>query len=201
MSMEKRELQKTWVRQLQDGSRSAFHELYQLYHQDIYAYAISLLKSKSLAKDLLQEVFIKIWEKREQLNPDLSFRSYIFTITRNMAFNTLAKAATQTKLKDEVFYKSQRRKTDTADYALLEHNYNKLKQKALENLTPRCRLVFEMSREGGKSYREISEELGVSENTVRNQISTALADIRMFLEKHGDVVFMMMFLMEMTQLL
>lgn len=196
MSEKRTEKDTALVNGLRRGNRSAFHELYCVYHQDIYAYAISLLKSKHLAEDLLQEVFIKIWEKRGQLNPHLSFRSYIFTVTRNMAFNTLAKAATQTKLKDEIFYKGRKRKTDTADYSLLEQNYNKLKQKALESLTPRCRLVFEMSRDGGKSYKEISEELGVSENTVKNQISTALADIRLFLEKHGDVVFLLMFLME-----
>ncbi len=193
MSGEKQEPQKILVSRLQKGSRSAFHALYELYHQDIYAYGISLLKSKSLAEDLVQDVFIKIWTKRKSLNPNLSFRSFIFTITRNMAFNMLTKAANHTKLKETIFYKEQH-KTKTADHTLLEHNYNRLKQKAIAGLTPRCRLVFEMSRNEGKTYSEISQELGISENTVKNQISTALADIRSFLEKHGDIVFTLVLL-------
>lgn len=197
MSQEKIERNHVLVSQLRKGNRLAFHELYRSYHQDIYAYSISLLKSKPLAEDLLQEVFIIIWEKRDQLDPDLSFRSYIFTITRNLAFKALAKAVTQAKLKDEVFYKSQSRKTSATDDSLLEGNYQKLKQRALENLTPRCRQVFEMSREDGQSYKEISEKLGISENTVKNQISAALADIRVFLEKHGDIVFTSAILIEL----
>lgn len=195
MSGEKQEPQKVLVSRLQKGSRSAFHELYKLYHQDIYAYGVSLLKSKSLAEDLVQDVFIKIWTKRKSLDPNLSFRSFIFTITRNMAFNTLTKAANHTKLKEIIFYKGQNQ-TKTADYTLLEQNYNKLRQKAIAGLTPRCRLVFEMSRNEGKSYSEISQELGISENTVKNQISTALSDIRNFLEKHGDIVFLLLFVGE-----
>lgn len=179
---------KNLIDRLREGDRQAFQKLYEMYHQDIYAYGFSLLKSKHLAEDLIQDVFIKIWTRRESLNSDLSFRSYIFTITRNMTFDTLVKASTQTKLKEAIFYKSPK-KSENADYQLLESNFEGLKKRALEDLTPSCRLAFEMSRNEGKTYKQIGKELGISENTVKNQISTALTDIRGFLKKHGDIAF------------
>lgn len=190
---------KILVAGLRKGSREAFEKLYQLYASDIYAFSMSLLKSKALAEDVVQEVFLKVWLKRSEINPDLSFRSFIFTIARNLAFNTLAKAANHSKLREVVFYKSQK-KESTVEEKLMEEHYEKLKDRAIRELTPSCKRVFEMSRKEGKSYQEISEELGVSINTVKNQISIALNAIRIFLAKHGDITFLLLFFMELYPL-
>lgn len=188
------------VRQLRERqSELAFRKLYEKYYRDIYAFGFSLLKSKARAEDLVQEVFLKVWINKKTLDPDLSFRSFIFTITRNLAFNTLSRAANSRNLKEEIFYKSQKN-TNTTDHKLRDANYKRLKEKALSELTPRCKQVFQMSRYEGKTYREIGDELGVSENTVRNQMSTALATIRDYLIKHGDIVFLMMFLSSIVSL-
>src|SRR5699024_2957413 len=143
-----------------------------------------------------QEVFLKVWFKRAQLDVELSFRSYIFTITRNLAFNKLSKAANNTKLRERLFY-SARHPDHKLDHKMMEEAYNELKEQAISNLTPRCRQVFKMSRNEGMSYEEISKELGVSINTVKNQMSTALASIREFLTKHGDFSFSVLLLIEL----
>lgn len=198
MAYTEQDSKKLIVINLKAGSSSAFRQLYTIYHNDIYAYSLSLLKSKARAKDLVQEVFMKIWLKRETLNPELSVKSFLFTITRNLAFNELSKAANKRKMREAVFYKSQK-VNDPADQQLMEAHYEKIKQQALAELTPRCKLVFEMSRQNEMTYQEISEELGVSPNTVRNQMSSALSTIKEYLLLHGDVVFLLVFLAELVQ--
>jgi len=181
------------VLRLQKGSESAFRNLFDRYRHDIYAYSLSILKSKDLAEEVVQEVFLKVWLNHEKLDAGLSFKSYIFTIARNLAFNNLAKAANEIKLKERLFYKSQTY-INLADTRLLEADYEKLKNRAIEELSPRCKLVFQMSRDDGKSHEQIAQELGISINTVNNQISTALASIKKFLSLNGDIVFLFIFL-------
>lgn len=181
------------VLRLQKGSEGAFRKLFDRYRQDIYAYSLSILKSKHQAEEVVQDVFLKVWLNHENLDPSLSFKSYIFTIARNLAFNILSKAANDQKLKDRIFYKSQVAYNLT-DVRLLEDDYEQLKNRAIEELSPRCKQVFQMSRNDGKSYEQIAKELGVSANTVKNQMSTALNSIREFLTLNGDIVFLFIFL-------
>lgn len=190
-----KDTEKLLVPKLQKGNERAFQKLFELYQQDIYAYSLSLLKSKHQAEEIVQEVFLKVWLNRKKLNPELSFKSFIFTIARNLSFNFLAKAANNNKLREAIFYKSQQRLNST-NRQLIEDDYEKLKRHAIAELSPRCKLVFQMSRRDGKSYQEISRELGVSVNTVKNQMSSALATIKEFLMVHGDIVFLFAFLIE-----
>lgn len=195
MSLKDDSTYKILVSQLKEGNKLAYRKLYDHFYSDVYAYSISLLKSKSIVEDIVQEVFIKIWMKREELNPELSFRSYIFTITRNMAFNKLSKAANHVKLREQLFYNTQYPE-NKLDHNLMDEAYRTLKEQAISNLTPRCKQVFEMSRNEGMSYEEISQELGISVNTVKNQMSTALGSIRTFLTGHGDFSFAFLVLVE-----
>lgn len=185
--------EKLLVLNLQKGNERAFRKLFEWYQPAIYAYSLSLLKSKPRAEEIVQEVFLKVWLNRKKLNPELSFKSFVFTIARNLAFNALAKGANNKKLQEAIFYKSQQRHNPT-DRRLLEADYEKLKQQAIAELSPRCKLVFQMSRNDGKSYQEISQELGVSVNTVKNQMSSALGTIKEFLVRHGDIAFLLAFL-------
>jgi len=183
------------VLRLQKGSEGAFRKLFDRYRHDIYAFSLSILKSKHQAEEVVQDVFLKVWLNHENLDPSLSFKSYIFTIARNLAFNILAKAANDVKLKERIFYKNQTGCSLT-DTRLLEEDYEKLKNRAIDELSPRCKQVFQMSRNDGKSYEQIAKELGISTNTVKNQMSTALASIKEFLSLNGDIVFLFIFLSE-----
>lgn len=190
--------EKLLVANLREGSEPAFRKLYDTYQKDIYAYSLSLLKSEAKAKDNLQDVFLKVWLNKEKLDPELSFKSFVFTITRNLAFNTLSKSASTRKLREAVFYKSQKM-SSPADRQLMEAHYQELKQQAVDELSPRCKRVFEMSRNRGMTHQEISEELGVSRQTVKNQITSALSKIKEFLLLHGDMAFLLLFLAEISQ--
>lgn len=174
------------VLQLIDGNNRAFRKIYEIFKGDVYAYCMSMLKSKVLAEEIVQDVFLNIWQHRNRLNPDLSFKSYVFTITRNLTFNLLKKVANNERLKVEVFKKSQDVYNPIED-KIAENEYDLLKKKAIAKLSPKRRIIFEMSRNEGKSYEEISKELNISINTVKVQMSKSLTTIRDFLIENSDI--------------
>lgn len=175
------------VSELKNGNEKAFRQLFDLYYQDIYGYSISLLKSKEAAEENVQDVFMKVWLHRENLNPDQTFKAYIFTIARNQAFNTLNKAANDLALKEAVFYESQK-SHEYGDYSIREADCKKLRKQAMKQLPPKRKQIFKMSRKKGMSYEEISQELGISINTVRNQMSKALESMRVFFHVHDEII-------------
>ena len=130
---------------------------------------------------------MKVWLHRENLNPDQSFKAYIFTIARNQAFNTLNKAANDLALKEAVFYESQK-SHEYGDYSIREEDCKKLRKQAMKQLPPKRKQIFKMSRKKGMSYEEISQELGISINTVRNQMSKALESMRVFFHVHDEII-------------
>ncbi|MNY28271.1 ECF RNA polymerase sigma factor RpoE [compost metagenome] len=173
--------------ELKEGNEKAFRQLFDLYYQDIYGYSISLLKSKEAAEENVQDVFMKVWMHRENLNLEQSFKSYIFTIARNQAFNTLNKAANDIALKEAIFYESQK-SHEYGDYSIREADCKKLRKQAMNQLPPKRKQIFKMSRKKGMSYEEISQELGISINTVRNQMSKALESMRVFFHVHDEII-------------
>lgn len=187
MSETTEDIEKLLVIELKNNNEKAFRKLFDRYHQDIYAYSISLLKSKELAQENVQDVFLKLWLNRENLNPNLSFKSFLFTIARNQAFNFLNKAANDSILREEIFYSSPKSE-EQVDYGLREADCKKLKKQAIKQLSPKRKLIFKMSRKQGKTYEEISQELGISVHTVKNQMSKALESLRQYLTLHDGIL-------------
>ncbi|MCF4100775.1 RNA polymerase sigma-70 factor [Gillisia sp. M10.2A] len=177
---------KLLVGQLISGDEHAFRQLYLTYKNDIYAFCFAMLKSKTYAEEVVQEVFLRVWLNRNDLNVDLSFKSFIFTIARNLTFNFLNKASNEKDLHKEIFYKAEKFSYST-DQFMDEVDYNHIKNQALDLLPPKRKIIFQMSRIDGHSYEEISTELGISLSTVKNQMSKALATIRQYLEVNSDI--------------
>lgn len=171
---------------LNKGNEQAFRKLFDTYGNDIYTYSLSLLKSPDSAKEIVQDVFLKVWLKRETINPDQSFKSWVFTIARNLSFNVLQKSVNDKKLKQEIFY--QRHEAySPIDRGIQETEFELLRLKAIDTLPPKRRLIFKMSREEDKSYQEISVVLKISVSTVKNQMSKSLGTVRTFLQANGDL--------------
>lgn len=186
--------EKLLIKELIAGNEKAFRRLYDAYCNDIYAYSLCLLKSEAYAEEILQDVFLKVWIKREGLDASLSFKSYLFTIARNMAFNFLKKAANDVKLREEIFYRSQKSYNPT-DQKIREADLENIKREAIALLPPRRRLIFEMSRNDGKSYEDIGKELGISISTVKSQMNKALKTIHDFLLDNRELTLSIMILL------
>lgn len=184
--------------ELKKHNELAFRKLYDYYYQDIYRYSLSILKSKDFAEENVQEVFLKVWLHRENINLNKSFKSFIFTIARNQAFNFLSKATNDAVLKEAIFYESQK-SHDSVDYLLRESDCKKMKKEAINKLPPKRKQIFKMSRKKGMTYEEISQELGISVNTVKNQMSKALETLRIFFQTNEEL-FLLLFIFQFKSL-
>lgn len=173
-----------WVAQLRNDSEAAFKNLFDAYRNDVYTYALSFLHEKEFAEEIVQEVFLKIWIHRSSLDPDRSFKAFLFTLTRNLTFNFLRKAANSYKLREKVFSVSPI-SAPAPEYELEEMEIEKIKNHALSLLPPGRKRIYEMSVFEGKTYEEISVELGISPHTVRNQMSKSLQTLRDYLKGYG----------------
>lgn len=181
------------VAELKKGNEKAFIKLYYVYKDRIYAYTLRLIKSQAAAEELLQDVFMKVWQKRETLDTNLSFRSYLYTMARNKCFDFLDKAANDAKLREAIFYQSQKSYSGT-DLKLIESDFDEIKKKAYSLLPPKRREIFELSREKSMTYDEIGKRLGISTSTVKTQMSKALVSMRSYLDEYLNVFLAILYL-------
>ena len=174
------------VFQLKKGNEKAFNSLYDKYLLDVYHFSLSLLKSKDHAMEVVQEVFLKIWITRDAIDENKNFKSFLLTITKNLSLNILNKATTDLNFRNKIYENLETQRSTTNEY-ILNKEYDQLKKNAIDALPAGRKKVFLLSREEGKSYQEISEELNISINTVKTQIKKALEGIREYFSKNTDI--------------
>lgn len=176
---------------LKNGDATAFEEIYNQYRSKIYTYALKLSKSTVVAEEIVQEVFIKIWQKREQLNPELHFGAYLKKITLNHVLNHLKKVAREKTLQDELFnYLSLIR--NNAEDSLLEKELLKTYEEAIAQLPPQKKIIYQLSRNEELSHDEIAKKLNISKNTVKNHMVEATKFIRNYVSKNGSIICFLM---------
>lgn len=165
------------VRRLNDDDAEAFDLLYFKYSGRLFSFGMKLLKSKEETEELIQTVFLKIWENRHSLNKELCFRSYIFTILYNDICKLFLKKIKQEKYLREAIIRNNH--CSSADEEKIE-NLSTLErvQDIINKMPVRQRIIFVKSRFDGKTSKEIAEELGLTKGTVENYISGSLKIIR-----------------------
>ena len=176
--------ERSLILRLTEGDEGAFCELYATYKNRLIYFAMRFLKSREYAEDVFQDAFTVVWQSRRFINPDASFSSYLYTIMRNRILNQLRNAANEEKLKESILSQALDYTEDTKREVML-NDLKSLISHALQQLTPRQREIFEMSREAQLSHKEIADKLGISINTVQEHISTSLKLIRTYLIKYS----------------
>lgn len=176
--------ERSLILRLIGGDEDAFCELYATYKNRLIYFAMRFLKSREYAEDVFQDAFTVVWQSRRFINPDASFSSYLYTIMRNRILNQLRNAANEKKLKESILSQALDYTEDTKREVML-NDLKSLISHALQQLTPRQREIFEMSREAQLSHKEIADKLGISINTVQEHISTSLKLIRTYLIKYS----------------
>jgi len=180
------------VKALSKGEIRAFNDLFQLYGNRIYRFAIGYMKSQTEAEELVQDVFLKVWERRFELKDNLSFKAYLFTI----AFNLIRKHFTKKALMHKYLEKQVLDDFDFDTSQNIDFNSTKkLIDTIVDQLPPKRKIVFIRSRFEGFSVTEIAEELGTSPKTVENQLGEALKFVRDHLksEKFAVIIFFILF--------
>ena len=169
-----------------EGDEDAFCELYAAYKNSLIYFAMRFLKSREYAEDIFQDAFAVVWQGRRFINPDASFSAYLYTIVRNRILNQLRDLSNQDKLREQILSQAVNYTNETKD-EIIANDLRQFISRALQQLTPRQREIFQISRERQMSHREIAEVLGISVNTVQESISISLRTLRTYLEKNSIV--------------
>ena len=178
--------ERSLVLRLIEGDEDAFCELYAAYKNRLIYFAMRFLKSREYAEDIFQDAFAVVWQGRRFINPDASFSAYLYTIVRNHILNQLRDLSNQDKLREQILSQAVNYTNETKD-EIIANDLRQFISRALQQLTPRQREIFQMSRERQMSHREIAEVLGISVNTVQESISISLRTLRTYLEKNSIV--------------
>ncbi|WP_161596689.1 RNA polymerase sigma-70 factor [Chitinophaga vietnamensis] len=173
------------LKSVASGDAEAFTSIYLHYSHQVFDAAMLYLKERSLAHEVVQEVFSRIWEKRSALSEIKKLQDYLFIIARNIIFDQLRKAAKEAAAYDNM-RQLQTDAIDNTDHPLRERQYSQLLQSAVASLPPQRKRIYQLAKEEGHSYAEIASQLHISSLTVRNQMIRALRYIRLFLQANTD---------------
>lgn len=177
--------EKETLKQLRDGNARAFEVLYHHHKRVLAANILALIKSETLAEEILQEVFLRVWRYRERIDIDKPFLHYLNTIGRNLVYDTFRKTLRDRQLANEL-QTSQTESYLHVEEALLKAENRQLLHVAIENLPPQRKRVYTQFVIEERSYKEISEELGISKATINEHIQLANRAITLFFSKYGN---------------
>jgi RNA polymerase sigma-70 factor (family 1) len=175
---------------LKEGDHGAYAEIYQRYHMLLYLYAYKKLKDKEASKDVIQEIFLNLWNKRENYTFHSDLAGYLYRSVRNRAFDIFAHQKIEQQYVDSL---QTYLETDTAttDHLLREKEITAIIDNEIALMPKGMREVFELSRKHYLSHKEIAEQLDMSEDAVNKQIKRALKTLRVRL---GLFTFLLLFL-------
>ncbi|MGO4293322.1 RNA polymerase sigma factor [Chitinophaga sp. RAB17] len=159
--------------------QSAFQALYERYHHALYRQVFQLLRSDTETKDILQDVFITLWEKRVELDGDRSVGGWLFTVTFNRTMNHLKQKLREKNrvlVAAEIHGSPIDRKEMEAQWIVLE--------KAVAQLSPQKKKVFQLCKIEGRTYEETSRLMGISRYTVKEYLGEVMSAIRNYVRQH-----------------
>ena len=168
---------------LQNDDKEAFNELYRKYHSAIYYNILKLTRDSILAEDIVQEVFITLWEKRYSLDSEKEISRWLFVISYNKSIDCL-KRKLKESLAQTALQQDNENTTDTGN-SLFNIRMNII-EKAIEQLSPQKKKVFELCKLQRKTYAEAARELHISKHTVKEYLSGAVTFIREYVKQYSE---------------
>lgn len=173
-----------WVVALKEDNAEAFNKLFGQYAKRLFYFSLGYLKSTPEAEEIVQDVFVKIWENRKSLNPELSFKAYVFKIAYHRINEVFRKLAREQLYRHDVILHSldhDNNLEERSDY----HSLLELVETIVSNLPPRQKDIFSKRKQQGMSVKEIALALGIAPKTVENHLTEALKSIKSGLTKES----------------
>ncbi|MFY0254058.1 RNA polymerase sigma factor [Chitinophaga sp. 30R24] len=186
--MERMPFEEEVLQRVIKGDELAFSNIYRHYHSSLYTYLLRFCKVPSLAEDLVHDVFLKVWEIRARINPQLSFSGYLYRIARNHVLKTITKLATDEQMREQVFLQLVHQDAGLTDLAVRAREYDRLFQEALSKMTTQRLKVFRLCRQEGHTYEEAAAMLGISRDAVKKHMVLSMRFIQEYIYLHGDIL-------------
>ncbi|KAA0993446.1 RNA polymerase sigma factor [Dyadobacter aurulentus] len=181
--------EKLLIERLREGDHLAFRNIYDKYADALLKRLLRLTKAGPVAEDLLQETFVKLWEKRQTIDPELSIKPWLYKVAENLVFQFYRELARDKRLQQQVSDWYMKEELVAFEEAIFSREKQNLVQKAIQQLPPKRRQVFNLCKLQGQSYEEAAIILGISPSTVSNHLIKANASVRLYLSQHKDSIF------------
>ncbi|GAB1454678.1 RNA polymerase sigma-70 factor [Draconibacterium sp.] len=194
--MKQKKLELNVLELLKKGDILAFDAIYEMYCRRLFCFVLKYVKQKVEAEEIVQEVFVKIWESRHKIDVYASFDSFLFTIAYNSTISLLRKRVTEKKYIDFLISQQQEYIVNDSSVEIQFNELNDKVQLLLNELTPRQKEIFQLSRVEGLTHEEIAKKLNISANTVKNHMVTVLSFLRKSLDNNllVNLLFISLFL-------
>jgi len=173
---------------LKHGDEQAFDHFYQLYSLPIYRKLLKMIKVDILAEELMQDVFVRLWDKRHLIEPGQPFKSYLYLIAQNLVHDFYRKVAREERLQSEIKAFSTELYLHTEEKLFLKET-REILDKAINQLPAQQKLVFNLCKMEGKSYEEVSGALGISTSTINGHIVKATKNIKEYMFNYQNIAF------------
>ncbi len=178
--------EQTIFEELKKGNEQAFEQLFKRYYQALCSYASQLLQDDDAAEEIVQDFFVKFWEKRNSITIETSLKNYLFRSVKNLSLNRIKHEKIKIQHAQHVISEAE---MNDYDAHFLEVDLKKDIEESIAALPEKRREIFRLSREDGLKYREIAEKLNLSVKTVEAQMSLAIKTLRDKLKKYNSLIF------------
>lgn len=171
------------LQRIATGDQAAFRQVYASFYRRLYQFAHAIVGIREPAEEVVEDVFIRVWQQRARITEIQNLRVYLYTATKNTSLNYVSRKAREsiTEPFDHIPIELDGSAVNPEQLLITTEMYRKIQQ-AVEALPPRCKMIFKLVREDGLRYREIADILNISVNTIDVQMSIAVRRIAAALE-------------------
>lgn len=155
-----------------------YETVYKRFFNPLYLYACTILKEEAQAEEIVQNVFLKIWERKEKINIEMSLKAYLYKCVYNDSLNHIKHLKVRSSYENHATQVMKQTKSASPAQVVMYKNLEGKLREALNELPEQCRTVFQLSRHEEMKYREIAVHLRISEKTVENHMGKALRLLR-----------------------
>jgi len=162
---------------IRNGNEAAFEKIFKMYFRNLHAFAYTFMKDDDIAEEIVQNVFFRIWEKKDQLQIDDSLKAYLYRSVHNESLNHIKHLKVKNSFQLQYSDHMESSNPDASGPLMASELENDI-QKAINELPQQCRTIFQMSRFEQLKYQQIADQLNISIKTVENQMGKALRVLR-----------------------
>lgn len=174
------------IKRITDSDREAFTILYSRYINGLYRYLYLFTKSKVLSEEILQDVFIKIWTRRETLQNITSFKPYLYKSAKNLVMDEIRRKQVQTNVHLALKPTSEE-SCEVSDGRIIYNQYYQIAQDAINLLPDKRKRIVQLRTNEELSLDEIARKLSISKNVVKKQLYAGMHFVREYLKKYGEL--------------
>ncbi|SEA02178.1 RNA polymerase sigma factor [Pedobacter hartonius] len=173
---------------ISNGDQEAFAIIYTTHLNNIYRYVFSICYAKETSEEIVQELFIKVWENREHLIHVISLKPYLYRSAKNLLLNHVHRSKIKSKVFDLIELAKQKEVNSTSDSALMYNDYYRIAQRAIDLLPEKRKQIFRLRLNDELSLDEIASKLCISKSVVKKQLYNGIGFVRRYLHKHEIII-------------